>query len=274
MKTKIIFFVLVLSSMAMASVWHTPSEIVSGTFTGSYYNFSNNVSVLGYFYTNKISTQAGDLTISPATGKMVIVESSVNITGNIYGNLTGRFFPTGNVDMNGFNIYSINYTHTKSFAVSDDWVTGLAQVPSKSNSAYIKGDLKVGGDIIGVGADVAEKFNSVREFEPGDVVSISENMNIEKSRKSYDTKVVGVVSTDPGYIMADARKGPAVAMAGTVPVKVVGTVKTGDLLTTSFIEGHAMRCDDMHECRGAIIGKALEDFTGTTGKITMLVMPS
>ncbi|MBI4150308.1 hypothetical protein HY488_02795, partial [Candidatus Woesearchaeota archaeon] len=65
------------------------------------------------------------------------------------------------------------------------------------------------------------------------------------------------------------------ALAGLVPVKVTnenGVIMPGDLLVSSSTPGHAMRCDDRKKCYGAVVGKALEPFSGKKGTINMLVM--
>jgi hypothetical protein len=48
-----------------------------------------------------------------------------------------------------------------------------------------------------------------------------------------------------------------VALQGRVPVKVLGVVKKGDLITTAAIPGYA--CKAMNPQIGTIIGKAVAD---------------
>jgi len=43
------------------------------------------------------------------------------------------------------------------------------------------------------------------------------------------------------------------------------------LLTTSSTPGYAMKCSDKMKCYGAVIGKAMENFDGTSGTITALI---
>ena len=50
-----------------------------------------------------------------------------------------------------------------------------------------------------------------------------------------------------------------IALAGRIPVQVIGTVKKGDMLTTSDIPGFATKATN--PILGAIIGKALENKT-------------
>ena len=47
------------------------------------------------------------------------------------------------------------------------------------------------------------------------------------------------------------------ALVGRTPVKVLGVIKKGDLLTTASVEGYA--CKAINPQMGTIIGKALEN---------------
>ena len=61
-------------------------------------------------------------------------------------------------------------------------------------------------------------------------------------------------------------------MAGVVKVKVSnanGNIKKGTMLTTSEISGYAMKADSAHP--GTIIGKALENLSGSRGEIKVLI---
>ena len=67
-----------------------------------------------------------------------------------------------------------------------------------------------------------------------------------------------------------------VAIVGIVPCKVTnenGPIHRGDLLVTSSTPGHAMRGSESSMRTGTVIGKALQNFSGTKGKIEVLVMP-
>jgi hypothetical protein len=108
-------------------------------------------------------------------------------------------------------------------------------------------------------ADLAEKFHISGKIEPGDVVIINttKDETLMKSTKPYDRLVAGVISTRPGLKLGET--GEYVALAGRVPVKVVGEVNTGDLLVTSSTPGKAMACKDYTKCSGAVLGKAVTD---------------
>lgn len=110
-------------------------------------------------------------------------------------------------------------------------------------------------------ADVAERYHAEFFVEPGTVVVFGGRNEITTTQYPDDRRVAGVVSTAPAFKMnADAgtdETHPYVALVGRVPCKVIGNVRKGDLLTTSMVEGHAMRAANPQ--LGSIIGKALVD---------------
>ena len=62
------------------------------------------------------------------------------------------------------------------------------------------------------------------------------------------------------------------AIAGQIAVKVClegGTIKKGDLLTTSSVSGYAMKSQNKQ--LGTLIGKALEDFDGKDEKKGVII---
>jgi hypothetical protein len=134
------------------------------------------------------------------------------------------------------------------------------------------------------GADVAESFaveGDRAAYEPGDVLAISTSSDrtVERSTTAYSTRVLGVYATKPGVLLTeqhiDADRSDRVPMGviGVIPTKVTGEngpIRRGDLLVTSSIPGHAMRAGD-NPPSGTVIGKALENFDGTTGVIEVFV---
>ena len=138
------------------------------------------------------------------------------------------------------------------------------------------------------GSDFAEALPVAGDpagYEPGDVlvISLEQPGGVEKCRYPYDSLVVGVYSTRPGFLGADkdgttevAADEVPVAVLGIVPVKVTdenGPIQPGDLLTTSSTAGHAMRCQGLELCFGRTLGKALEGLPAGehSGVIQMLV---
>jgi hypothetical protein len=108
-------------------------------------------------------------------------------------------------------------------------------------------------------ADLAEFYEGDQDYQPGTVLVFGGDKEVTTSSTFNDTRLAGVVTTDPAYVMNKDQTGIAVclALAGRVPCRVVGKVKKGDLLTTSATPGCAVKATNPQV--GSIIGKAIED---------------
>jgi len=132
---------------------------------------------------------------------------------------------------------------------------------------------------------VAESFAVAGErntYEAGDVLVISTHTDrmVEKSSGAYSTLVAGVFATKPGLLLtekdidADLDTEVPMGVIGVIPTKVCnenGVIHRGDLLVTSSKAGYAMKADIDKVKPGQVLGKALQEFNGTEGKINVLV---
>jgi hypothetical protein len=127
--------------------------------------------------------------------------------------------------------------------------------------------------------DLAEHFPaSVAGISAGSVVVLDlENPgSLTPSTRPYDRRVAGVVSGannyKPGITLGSKTQvnGVPITLTGTAYCRVTGSIKAGDLLTTSSVPGHAMKATDREASPGAILGKAMEDFEGDRGLILIL----
>jgi len=124
------------------------------------------------------------------------------------------------------------------------------------------------------------------EIAPGTVVVIDPEHpgDLRVSSVAYDAKVAGVVSgakgLAPGMVLRaegdpHADGNHLVAMTGRVWClceATGGSIRAGDLLTTSATPGHAMRVADESDVpRGAILGKAMTELHEGTGLVLVLV---
>jgi hypothetical protein len=107
-------------------------------------------------------------------------------------------------------------------------------------------------------ADLAEYYTSDEEYEAGTVVMIGGAEEVTAANILGTTKVVGVVSANPAYLMNSECEGVkvAVALQGRIPCKVIGRVERGDTLIASNIPGVAISIVNANA--GSIIGKALQ----------------
>jgi hypothetical protein len=131
--------------------------------------------------------------------------------------------------------------------------------------------------------DVAEWVPSIQKLSACTVVVLdsSKSNYVLASSSSYDTKVAGVISAQPGISLGTSGEDKVlVATTGRVKVKVDATmapIHVGDLLVTSDNEGVAMKSEPivisgrkMH-APGTIVGKALEPLEKGTGEILVLL---
>ena len=202
-------------------------------------------------------------TTSPSTklevdGTVTATALAGALTGNVAGNLTSSGANTmGTLVMSG-NITSQNI------------------IPA-ANTTYDLGSSSLGYNVVYAKAtsaqyaDLAEVYESDDTYDVGTVVIFGGDKEITLSKFSQDTRVAGVISENPAYLMNDKSAGQSVALVGKVPVKVHGMIAKGDLLTTC---GEHPGCAKkaMDPKTGTIIGKALENYNSTeVGRIFVSV---
>lgn len=134
------------------------------------------------------------------------------------------------------------------------------------------------------GSDLAEPFETNgNKIEPGSVMIIDDENSgkLRLSQEAYDKKVAGIVSgaggVNPGITLRQdgVLEGETlIAMSGKVYCKAeafAGSIKPGDLLTTSDMAGYAMKASDKELSPGAVIGKAMTGLESGKGLILVLV---
>lgn len=134
------------------------------------------------------------------------------------------------------------------------------------------------------GADLAEPFPfSSASVAEGSVVIIDDEHpgKLKLSARAYDTRVAGIVSgangVNPGISLRQEGTldgSQNVSLTGRVYVladATTGSIKPGDLLTTSDTPGHAMEAADHSRAQGAILGKAMTGLKEGKGMVLVLV---
>jgi hypothetical protein len=108
-------------------------------------------------------------------------------------------------------------------------------------------------------ADLAEKYTSDENYDPGTVVELGGTAEVTQTRRPTSLAIAGIVSTDPAYLMNSDSEGVSVALIGRVPCKVTGKINKGDILVSSDIPGHAKAHREIHNPpAGSMIGKAID----------------
>jgi len=145
------------------------------------------------------------------------------------------------------------------------------------------GDITLSGTIHAKYQDVAEWVPASEQLAAGTVVVLdsTKSNQVTESSVSYDTRVAGVISAQPGIALGEKSDTKVlVATTGRVKVKVDASkspIHIGDLLVTSDVPGVAMKSEavslggvQFHR-PGTLIGKALEPLSKGTGTILVLL---
>ena len=152
-------------------------------------------------------------------------------------------------------------TITGGFSV-DNLTTTEITTGSTGTSGNITGQwgLTANSTLTATFADLAEKYESDKKYEPGTVVVIGGDAEVTACHSFMSVKVAGVVSANPAFVMNEGLSGGVlVALKGRVPVKVSGEVKKGDLLVTADELGCATAAQSDDVPPTAVVGIALKD---------------
>ena len=168
------------------------------------------------------------------------------LTGNVSGNLTSSGANTmGTLAMGGT-------LTSKNILPDTDASYDIGSLTKKYNTVFAKATSAQY-------ADLAEIYESDSQYEVGTVVIFGGEKEITVSSMGADTRVAGVISENPAYLMNNKATGQAVALQGKVPCKVIGQISKGDMLVThSQHPGVARKGIDPKI--GTVIGKALEEY--------------
>lgn len=155
-----------------------------------------------------------------------------------------------------------------------------------SGDVWVSNNLSTATLTIRGGSDLAEPFNitSDKDDVPQGSVMVIDDENpgrLKVSSQPYDTRVAGVLSgangVNPGIQMQQQgllEGGKNVALTGRVYVladAAYGSIKPGDMLTTSATPGHAMKVKNHGKAQGAILGKAMSSLKQGKGMVLVLV---
>ena len=193
-------------------------------------------------------------TTSPSTkvevsGTVTATAFAGPITGAVTGNVAGNVSSSGANTM-GSLVLSGNIT-TQDIIAASDATYDIGSSSAGYNTVYAKATSAQY-------ADLAEKYETDSNYDVGTVVIFGGEKEVTQSTISNDTRVAGVISEDPAYLMNDKSEGQAIALVGKVKCKVHGVVSKGDLLTTCGTHpGCAQKA--ISPVLGSVVGKAMEN---------------
>tara|TARA_B100000989_G_scaffold74587_2_gene52639 strand:+ start:27207 stop:28661 length:1455 start_codon:yes stop_codon:yes gene_type:complete len=167
------------------------------------------------------------------------VDSQVSGSGSLLktgGTMTGDILVSGTVNF-GSGSTPITTVHATTFS-------GLA-----SSAKY---------------ADLAENFRPDVEYAPGTVVALGGVEEITSVNEELSNNVFGVISKRPAYLMNSGQeKGSPVAIAGRVPVRVLGRINKGDRLVSAGNGVARAASEDESINAFNVLGRAIQNKTTT-----------
>ena len=113
-------------------------------------------------------------------------------------------------------------------------------------------------------ADLAENYQADDTYEPGTVLVFGGSAEVTATNKTHDTRVAGVVSTNPAYLMNKDSGNTSLGLTGRLPCLVKGPVDKGTLLVTSATPGVAQALNDAYYKPGCVIGKSMNTITNSS----------
>jgi hypothetical protein len=212
----------------------TVSELSSGTLQTSGESFVDNDTTL--MTAAAIQDKIQSFGYSTTVGDITAVTAGSGISG---GGSSGGV--TVNVDLTDTGVFAS--TNTASRAVVRDGSGNFAAGTITATATQAQY------------ADLAEKYETDEEYEPGTVVMLGGDKEATACDQEGTHKVLGVISTDPAYMMNSEAEGQYVALTGRVPCKVVGKVEKGDIMVASEESGCAAVNNSARP--GSILGKAI-----------------
>ena len=206
--------------------------------------------------------------------------ATINLDGNasniLYGNGIFAAAPSPGVSYGNSNVatflasFGSNTITTTgnitagNISVGTDAVTlGTLTTGANTTAGTITGNfsLSAGSRLNATYADLAEYYEADKQYEAGTVLAFGGDKEVTLAEDNT-TKVAGVVSTNPAYVMNSSCEGEhivALALQGRVPCKVRGKISKGDMLVSG---GNGFARPFLFPILGTVIGKALENFEG------------
>ena len=271
----------VVSSITQVANLNVATAGVAYSVAGA--NVSGTVANATYAVTAGTANSVAGANVSGAVSYATTANSvaGANVSGAVSYATTANSVAGGNVSSQVANalVAGTVYSAAQANITSVGTLTGLTlvnaaviSVGSNTNTGTFTGNfsLSAGSRLNATYADLAEYYEADTSYEPGTVLAFGGDKEVTIAEDGT-TRVAGIVSTNPAYVMNSLCKGQyivAVALQGRVPCKVRGTIRKGDLMVSAG-DGFARPWNNPQ--LGMIIGKALENFDGTEGVIEIAV---
>jgi hypothetical protein len=253
-----------ITSVGTLSTLGVNGTVTAVSFTANTGIFSGNGSALTNLNASNVSS--GTLDQARLANSNVILGSTTLTLGTTVTTVTGLT----SLDVTA-NIIAGNVYANSGIIGAGTILTPILTTGANSNAGTITGNwtLTAGSRMEATYADLAEYYEADERYLPGTIVMFGGEKEITLAEDGT-SRVAGVVSTNPAYVMNATCPGllTAVALQGRVPCKVRGKISKGDMLISG---GNGFARPNQFPSMGTVIGKALQDFDGYEGVIEVAV---
>jgi hypothetical protein len=187
--------------------------------------------------------------------------SSLTVTGNLSA---GNVSTSGNIALCQLKVNNCNVAT----AIANETVGGWGNIGAAGQGF----DTVFARAASANNADLAEIYASDHMYEYGTVMVFGGENEVTVSTTTHDTRIAGVVSQYPAFLMNDTASGVPIALTGRVPCRVLGPVHKGTLLVSSNLPGVACAVDPDRFQPGCVIGKSLEQISSASVQLIEVVV--
>ena len=203
-------------------------------------------------------------------------DSSIIFTGTALGNAAFTISPWA-ATTSGIRISSVSNVATIRLAATTIQVDGNITNGGTSGTGNIGATGATFNTVFAKAttaqyADLAEIYIADADYPPGTVVVFGGSKEITVTSTAHDTRVAGVISTNPAYLMNSEVQGLPVALTGRVPCLVQGPINKGELLVTGLKPGTAQKINSARFQPGCVIGKSLKNIPDDELKLIEIVV--
>jgi hypothetical protein len=238
----------------------------SGILIGDSNDLQVKIAANGYDGVIQNVTNSGTIQLKVTSGAGALTHVGTVTSAGIVPSADNTF-TMGSASLGWSNVYATNFTGEATKAgtlrVGSDFRTASASatnntVAVRDATGNIAATLFQGVATQARYADLAEKYTTEKELPAGTAVAVCTHEDHEVEPATISDHCIGVVSTDPAYMMNSEADGQYIGLKGRLPVRVKGPVAKGDVIyawedgvcttvATNAIVGIALESDSSEE---------------------------
>jgi hypothetical protein len=238
----------------------------SGILIGDSNDLQVKIAANGYDGVIQNVTNSGSIQLKVTSGAGALTHVGTVTSAGIVPSADNTF-TMGSASLGWSNVYATNFTGEATKAgtlrVGSDFRTASASatnntVAVRDATGNIAATLFQGVATQARYADLAEKYTTEKELPAGTAVAVCTHEDHEVEPATISDHCIGVVSTDPAYMMNSEADGQYIGLKGRLPVRVKGPVAKGDVIyawedgvcttvATNAIVGIALESDSSEE---------------------------